>query len=880
MGNRSSKQCVRGKKSSGASSTTPQGGNERMVANVRSNRAASYRHAQFVGDAPEVDHRHCGQRLENGELNDVGCLLVSRAARETTCTMCSLDLDLMSEIYHTHRGSNPNEFERVEQHVCTRCDAIMCLECGGALNKALQGLSIESLNAVGGCTLTVRLKESLLKAKEMLGTMRRHDYCPRCHPILTKAFEEPFLNMAKRLAETVDFKFEDDVNSSFVLVDVKQVPEETRMNLLEAAAQPTPLLPLQVREQQQLVLIQKLKGWLVEGSSNPEEITTDDKLEVAGAWFTLGEGLAPIHRVEVTPQLIVGRLECYEYAVRLQPTNVMFLCAMLGNMNKMYLLTVNGESWTRLNVAERILELRPRNYIAWRNAASVSSTVSLLDFQGKKYTRHEALCRSIELAPDCKNGWYAAANLVCPPSRTLPIQGKELTRAEVFEMMLNDAKTPDEDLEDLIVRLFGPKALVFLLSEVSFACPNHPRVKKFASQFSVVHNSVIGMGAYGQVFRANRRRNGEVQAVAAKIVNSKIMNQSFQSIPELYMLMNPLFQESVAPAHFIQHDSERRRTTIFMEYAGKGSAHSYMKNEVKGRLHEGLLRAVLYQVLIALRVLHFHGVVHQDIKPPNLLVYDSMEIKLADFGVTCLTYCEVFEMEAGGTELYMPPEAYNDGTVSTAGDIWSLAATIIELASYHHPVPDPAHVREVGARHPFRPYIPDHLSTELKQMLGSMLHYDSMKRPSVERLIFDPYFAAVGLPPSAEEEFEKYPVAKNDHGIPARVRDLEELSTMGIMTRSAETMTQGTMALHTMRQRKSNLLVPESSSISLEPLPIQVERSAPPTEGASVTVVVDGHIDSDVSGIRDAIKDTTTEEIDIPSVSPLSPAEENLERGE
>jgi serine/threonine protein kinase len=310
-----------------------------------------------------------------------------------------------------------------------------------------------------------------------------------------------------------------------------------------------------------------------------------------------------------------------------------------------------------------------------------------------------------------------------------------------------------------------------------------------------------------------------------------------------------------------------------MEYAGKGSAHSYMKNDIKGRLHEGLLRAVMYQVLVALRVLHFHGVVHQDIKPPNLLVYDSMEVKLADFGVSCLTYCEVFEIEAGGTELYMPPEAYNDGTVSTAGDIWSLAATIIELASFHHPVPDPAHIRDPNARHPFRPYIPDHLSTELKEMLSSMLHYDNSQRPTVERLIFDPYFAAVGLPPSAEEEFETYPQCKGDHGIPAKVRDLEELSTLGIMTRSADTMTQGTMALHTMRQRKSNLQATGSSSLSLEPLPVLAEQSTPRTEGvAFVSTVTDGGLDSDNHSSLDFNKGPAG--IDIPSVSPLSPAEE------
>lgn len=851
------------------SGTKPGCESTRREVTVRSKRGASYRHASLaLCESSPADNIQCGRTLPNGEINDVGCMLVARAVRETTCTMCSLDLGMMSEIYHAHRGSEPNPFERVEQHVCTRCDAIMCMECGKALNDALQSLDVASLNAVGGCTLAVRLKESLLKMKDLLGTMRRHDYCPRCHPILTKAFEGPFKELGARLAETIDFKFEDDDSSSFVLVDVKSIPEEARMALLEAAAQPTPLLPLKAREVHQEAIVANLRGWLRSPDSDPEDVVCDDLLQVAGAWYALAECLPAIRRVEITPALVVGRLQCYENAVRLQPNNVMFLCAMLANMNRKYTLTVKGKPWSCVNVAEKILEERPRNCIAWRNAASMLSTRSYLEFQGNKYSRIDALAKSIELEPSCKKGWYAAACLVCPHNKTLPIEGKQMTRAEIFSVMLNDAKSPDEDLEDLIVRMFGTKVLVFLLSEVSLLCPNHPRVKKFASQFTIAHNHVIGMGAFGQVYRAERRRGDALQTVAAKVVTTSALQSStsFQDIPELFMLMSPLFQESVAPAHFFLHDSERRRTTIFMEYAAKGSAHSFMKNEVKGRLHEGLIRAFMYQVIVALRVLHFHGVVHQDIKPPNLLVYGSMEVKLADFGVSCLTYCELFESEAGGTELYMPPEAYNDGSVSTAGDVWSLAATMIELASFHHPVPDPAHVRDPGARHPFRPYIPDHLSVELKQLLNSMLHYDPTMRPTVEDLIFSPYFSAVGLPATAEDEFSQYPDAKMQHGIPARVRELEELSTMGIMTRSAEMMTQGTMAVHTMKQRKADLVTQEESAdVGLDPQPVPSSTPTRPIQVVDALAVPSADGGPLLSSKREE------DLFDIPSVSPVSP---------
>ena len=90
-------------------------------------------------------------------------------------------------------------------------------------------------------------------------------------------------------------------------------------------------------------------------------------------------------------------------------------------------------------------------------------------------------------------------------------------------------------------------------------------------------------------------------------------------------------------------------------------------------------REMLASLLDALVFLHSRGFVHGHIKPSNIMAVGE-QLKLSSDGI-----CRLGEVAGtGGVSLYDPPEG-NRGGASTAGDIWSLGMTLVEVLTQQLP---------------------------------------------------------------------------------------------------------------------------------------------------------------------------------------------------
>jgi serine/threonine protein kinase len=123
---------------------------------------------------------------------------------------------------------------------------------------------------------------------------------------------------------------------------------------------------------------------------------------------------------------------------------------------------------------------------------------------------------------------------------------------------------------------------------------------------------------------------------------------------------------------------------IAWRYAQSGSLERIL--EEFGKLNEKLVASYVIQVLEGLDYLHHNGIVHCNLKAANILISQSGEVKLSDFGISL--YRRAIEHVDKGVSCmpnWAAPEVIELRPVSTKSDIWSLGCTIIELLTGRPP---------------------------------------------------------------------------------------------------------------------------------------------------------------------------------------------------
>lgn len=96
------------------------------------------------------------------------------------------------------------------------------------------------------------------------------------------------------------------------------------------------------------------------------------------------------------------------------------------------------------------------------------------------------------------------------------------------------------------------------------------------------------------------------------------------------------------------------------------------------------IRQVLTQVGSALHYAHERGMIHRDVKPSNILIDETGNCLLTDFGVARIVEASVSLTGSGtviGTPAYMSPEQGSGKKVDERSDIYSLGIILYEMAT-------------------------------------------------------------------------------------------------------------------------------------------------------------------------------------------------------
>jgi serine/threonine protein kinase len=120
-----------------------------------------------------------------------------------------------------------------------------------------------------------------------------------------------------------------------------------------------------------------------------------------------------------------------------------------------------------------------------------------------------------------------------------------------------------------------------------------------------------------------------------------------------------------------------------IQAGGFRSESSKSPREVQQRIAE-----LMVKIARAVDYAHSHGVIHRDLKPSNILLDESGEPHLTDFGLAKILEHEIgvtATAEVLGTPNYMAPEQARGGKSGKATDVYSLGAICFELLTGRPP---------------------------------------------------------------------------------------------------------------------------------------------------------------------------------------------------
>lgn len=160
-------------------------------------------------------------------------------------------------------------------------------------------------------------------------------------------------------------------------------------------------------------------------------------------------------------------------------------------------------------------------------------------------------------------------------------------------------------------------------------------------------------------------------------------------------------------------------------------------------INEAEARMMFRQIIEGVGHLHKNKIAHMDIKPENILIRGSSELKLADFG-SIYQWNEESPSTSGkaGTSFYCAPEVKcNKSYSAEKADIWSLGITLHVMMTGFWPYLGQTE-KEVlsNAKKGKVDIAEEHLSDSLVDFLNTMLHVNPNERPCISTLLTHKWF--------------------------------------------------------------------------------------------------------------------------------------------
>lgn len=230
---------------------------------------------------------------------------------------------------------------------------------------------------------------------------------------------------------------------------------------------------------------------------------------------------------------------------------------------------------------------------------------------------------------------------------------------------------------------------------------------------------VVGVGGMAVVYRARCH-------VLNRYVAVKILKEEYAKDPDIRKRFSI---ESQAVAKLSHHNivsvfdvgQENGTDYIVMELIEGITLKDYLKEKGKFTWQE----TVYFSSQIARALVHAHsrGIIHQDVKPQNVIILRDGTAKLMDFGIASFAATQETRVaqEAIGSVHYISPEQARGLSIDYRADIYSLGVVMYEMVTGKLPFDGDTAVQVVMQHINAKAKLPSELVAELPQGIDQII---------------------------------------------------------------------------------------------------------------------------------------------------------------
>ena len=203
--------------------------------------------------------------------------------------------------------------------------------------------------------------------------------------------------------------------------------------------------------------------------------------------------------------------------------------------------------------------------------------------------------------------------------------------------------------------------------------------------------SALGQGGMGAVYLAENRRVNK--KVALKFLSSDFIADNWGKRQLIKEAQNVAMLDHANICAVYDFEEIGEHSFIVMQYIEGQTLAELIRHK---SLNQDQMVATARQIAKALAEAHAHGIIHRDIKPKNIMVTPSGQVKVLDFGLAKTIQKSLEDVTESisqlskegllvGTLAYMSPEQLRGEKLDYRSDIFSLGTVLYEMACGKNP---------------------------------------------------------------------------------------------------------------------------------------------------------------------------------------------------